>query len=142
MTGIRLFLFSVLLVVPCVAARQDAATTNRARSTRSVVRTIRISRPNIEITGAHLARVEIWIEPTGTGVGETLVSEAKRTTRAGGHEKWVFPISSLPGYPHPIMAVNALAKGYDGKGQEVGRKSLGFNGVSELNSALFGRAVQ
>jgi hypothetical protein len=86
--------------------------------------------------------VEIWIEPTGTGVGEVLVGEAKRATPAGALEKWIFPISSLPGYPHPIMAVNAFAKTYGRKGKEVGRKSLGFSGVGEFNTALYGQVPE
>jgi hypothetical protein len=107
-----------------------------------VVRTIKISRPNVVITGSHLARVEIWIEPTGTGTGSALVGLARRTTAPGEHENWLFPISSLPGYPHEIMAVNAFAKGFDALGREVGTKSLALNGVSAFNRALFGKNVE
>jgi hypothetical protein len=135
MKRVKLLLVSVILSASCVAATKQAATSNRNTSAKSIVRTIRITRPNIEITGAHLVRVEIWLEPTGTGIGEALVGEAKRLTPPGDRERWVFPIASLPGYPHPIMAANAFAKGYDRKG-EVGRKSLGFHGVSEFNTAL------
>lgn len=35
--------------------------------------------------------------------------------------------------------MNAFAKGYSREGKEVGRKSLGFKGVSEFNSALYGQ---
>ena len=131
--------FSILLLGASLAASQDAAQPRSGRVTPPVVRTIKISRPNIEVSGSGLARVEIWIEPTGTGVGETLVGEAKRITPTGNHEKWIFPISSLPGYPHPVMAVNILAKGYNVEGKNVGHRSLGFNGVSELNTGLYGQ---
>ncbi|SRR5712692_291755 len=143
----RLLSVSFLLLASFCAVGQNAApaqnSANDHPTTRAghVIRAIKISKPSIEVTGSHLSRVEIWIEPTGTGVGVSLVGEAKRVTPAGRHEKWTFPISSLPGYPHPIMAVNAFAKAYDRKGKEVGRKSLGFNGVSEFNAALYGRVV-
>ena len=135
----KLLPVSVVLVASCMAGGQDAATTDTAKSAPSAIHTISISKPNLEVTGSRLGSVEIWIEPTGTGVGERLVGEAKRTTTVGRHEKWIFPIASLPGYPHSIMAVNASAKGYNREGKEVGRKSLGFKGVSECNSALYGR---
>jgi len=135
----RLFLLSALLVAAGVARSQDTATADRTTSAVSLVRKIKISRPNIEVTGSRLARVEIWIEPTGTGLGPALVGEAKRVTPAGSHETWIFPISSLPGYPHPVMAVNAFAKGFDRKGREIGTTSLGINGVSDFNLALYGR---
>ena len=135
----RVFLVSAVLVASCLARSQDAATAERTRSGLSLVRKIKISRPNIEVTGSRLARVEIWIEPTGTGLGPALVGEAKRVTPAGDHEKWIFPISSLPGYPHPVMAVNTFAKGFDRKGREVGTTSLGLSGVSDFNLALYGR---
>jgi hypothetical protein len=143
----KLLLLSVSLLASAAATSQDTAglsraVTHRATPTVSAVNTIKIYRPNLEITGSHLARVEIWIEPTGTGVGEVLVGEAKRATPAGAREQWIFPISSLPGYPHPIMAVNAFAKTYDRKGKEVGRKSLGFSGVGEFNTALYGQVPE
>src|SRR5260370_40390296 len=99
------FCFFILLLGTFVAASQDAAQHRSRPVARSVIHTIKITRPNLEVIASHLARVEILIEPTGTGVGETLVGEAKRITPAGNHEKWIFPISSLPGYPHPVMAV-------------------------------------
>ncbi len=126
----------MLLLASCVATSQDAST--KSRSATSVIDTIKIAKPNIVVTGSRLTRVEIWIEPTGTGVVPSLAGEAKKVTPAGRHEKWFFPIASLPGYPHSITAVNAFAKGYDRKGKDVGRQSLGFNGVSEFNSALYG----
>ena|SRR6202158_1099430 len=126
----RLLSMSFLLLVSFWAVSQSAApaqnSTNDSRTTRTagVIRAIGIIKPSIEVTGSYLSRVEIWIEPTGTGVGEALVGEAKRATPAGAREKWIFPISSLRGYPHPIMAVNAFAKTYDRKGKKVGRKSV------------------
>ena len=132
----------ILFLGTCVAISQETANKDAAVSGPSLIRTIKISKPNIEVTGSRLARVEIWIEPTGTGVGPSLAGEAKRITTAGRYEKWVFPIASLPGYPHSIMAVNAFAKAYDRKGRGIGRKSLRFNGVSEFNAALYGRTVQ
>jgi hypothetical protein len=100
---------------------------------------VRVVRPNIVVYGSYLARVEIWVEPTGTEVGESVIGEAKRAGRAGGHEKWIFAISQLTGYPHPIMVVNILAKGYDARGKMVGEKSLGFNNPGELNKELYGK---
>jgi hypothetical protein len=135
----RLFVLSALLLAAGVARGQGPATAERTRSDVSLIRKIKISRPNIEVTGSRLARVEIWIEPTGTGLGPALVGEARRITPAGTHETWIFPISSLPGYPHPVMAVNAFAKGFDRKGREVGTASLGINGVSDFNVALYSR---
>jgi hypothetical protein len=128
----------ILLLGTCVAIGQETALKEAGASGTSLIHTIKISKPNIEVTGSRLARVEIWIEPTGTGVGPSLAGEAKRVTPAGRHERWTFPIASLPGHPHSIMAVNAFAKAYDPKGKEAGRKSLGFSGVSEFNSALYG----
>jgi len=138
-----------IMLFASLAISGQTTVSNQNRTSDSVdapnkqaIYAVRIARPNIQLTGSRLARVEIWIEPTGTGVGEELVGNAKRITPAGNHEKWIFPISSFPGYPHPIMAVNAFAKAYDRRGREIGRKSLPFNGVSEFNSALYGRAVQ
>lgn len=137
---------SLLLMASSLIARRSAYGALPAAPARreptAAIHTISVRRPNIEVTGSHLARVEIWIEPTGTGVEEARVGEAKRTTPAGNHEKWVFPISSLPGYPRPVMAVNILAKGYNSEGKAVGGKSLGLIGVTSLNKALYGRTPE
>ena len=134
---------SLLLIVSSLIARRNAYGALPAAPARRQfapgIHSITIRRPNIEVNGSHLARVEIWIGPVGTSVGEARVGEAKRTSPAGNHEKWVFPISSLPGYPHPIMAVEILAKGYNSEGKVVGRESLGLVGVTSLNKALYGR---
>ena len=125
-----------------VRTASDPSKTPHAESTTSAIQTIRIIRPNIVVTGSNLTRVEIWLEPTGTGVGPAPVGNAKRITVQGIHEKWIFPISSLPGYPDAIMASNAFAIAYDRSGREVGSKSLGLLGITQFNSALYGKVPQ
>jgi hypothetical protein len=140
--GLLFVICSDLLLILCAAATVDGSATKARCSIAPAIHSIKIVRPNIEVTGARLKRVEIWLEPTGTGVGESYVGNAKRITETGAREKWIFPISSLPGYPHPIMAVNAFAKAYDSKGREVNRKTLGFSGITQFNAALYGHSVE
>jgi hypothetical protein len=143
-TNMKLLIALAILHCALVVGHGSIAADSQVRGDRgkrctSTVRMVKVVRPNIVVYGSCLSRVEVWVEPTGTGVRESVIGEAKRVGRAGAHEKWIFAISQLTGYPHAIMAVNLFAKGYDARGKVIGSKSLGFNAPGELNEALYGR---
>ncbi|WP_338827032.1 stalk domain-containing protein [Neomoorella thermoacetica] len=93
-----------------------------------------IARPNLVVKGQHLARVEIWAIPTGTGITEkdyTLLGQAGKQAETSGEQVWIFPIPK-----ETILATALFARGYDEQGRDAGRISLPVEGVTALNKAL------
>ncbi|QEE27263.1 hypothetical protein FTW19_04105 [Terriglobus albidus] len=94
----------------------------------------KIEKPNFVVTGTHLSRVEIWSWPTGTGITEpTLVGKATLTTAPGKHEKWVLRI------PPDLLSTEIFATVFDSTGNEIGKKSLPYQGATALYEALYGK---
>ncbi len=100
-----------------------------------------VVRPNIVVEGRGLTKVEIWIVPTGTDVGEEsyqLLGEAKyAATNAAGMEIWNFPIPETP-----LLMTGVLAKGYGRDGMIAGQVSLTEIGATSLYNALFATSTE
>jgi hypothetical protein len=97
---------------------------------------IAVEKPNIVVTGRKLEAVEIWGVPTGTEITEedyALLGQASFSeTAADGVERWVFPI------PSPTLVTELFAKGLVGDHTEIGRKSLGVSGATDIYNLLWG----
>jgi hypothetical protein len=68
----------------------------------STVRMVRVVRPNIVVYGSYLSRVEIWVEPTGTEVGESVVGEPNVLVGPGPRKMDIrnLPIDWIPSSNH------------------------------------------
>jgi|SRR5215469_3184109 len=100
------------------------------------LRAVKIKRPNIVIRCAYLGRVEVWAEPSGTGITEDeyeRVGTAKRSNPAGGDEVWIFPITCPSTW---IISTRVFVKAFDTSGNNVGTKSLPYFGVTDVANAL------
>ena len=100
---------------------------------------IEVARPNIVVQGSFLTRVEIWAVPAGTDIKPeqyVLLGKATRTTAASPKETWLFRIPSCN--DTRILATEIFAKGFDGFGTEIGKKSLPAQGASAVHEALCG----
>ncbi len=97
-------------------------------------------RANLIVHGVNLGSVEVWTVPTGTGVSPSdyrLIGKALvATTSASGVETWTLPI------PAQSLSVSEIfAKGYDPKGNLIGRVSLKETGATAIYNALWGTPI-
>ena len=110
--------------------------TGEVRAAAPAILSFKAIQPRFVVSGRNLSSVEIWFEPTGTGLEPGRLGMARRTSRAGKRETWVMEI------PPGLMAVKIFAIAYDKAHREVGRQSLPQIGVSLLNEALYGPAKE
>lgn len=126
--------FALLVAAISQPVPNDAARTAPDRAHRGELYDFKIVRPDFVVTGADLARVEVWLWPTGTGITNPApIGAAKRVTNAGKHEKWVLRI------PPDLLAVKIFATAFDNAGDVVGKKSLPYPDLSALYEAMYGK---
>ena len=129
--GIGVLGLSLTSLSPTPIAAQTAG--------RPKLASIEVARPNIVVQGSFLTRVEIWAIPTGTDIKPeqyVLLGKATRTTPAGPKETWLFRIPACN--DTRLLATGIFAKGFDGFGTEIGKKSLSASGASAVHDALCG----
>jgi hypothetical protein len=93
-----------------------------------------IKRPDFIVRGRSLSKVEIWIEPTGTGLAPGVLREARLTKRTGLQEVWSLRI------PDELSATRIFAQAYDKQGKLVARRYLPYTGVGAIDAAIHGPA--
>lgn len=130
--SILFFALPLVAVSQSVSKNVPPAASHRAH--RGELYDFKIVRPDFVVTGADLARVEVWLWPTGTGITNPApIGAAKRVTNAGKHEKWVLRI------PPDLLAVKIFATAFDNAGDVVGKKSLPYPDLSALYEAMYGK---
>jgi hypothetical protein len=105
------------------------------------LRSVQIKRPNVFIRGTYLSKVEVWAVPTGTGITPeqfVLLGNARRTTSTGVEELWSFPIPPCETDTR-LLATEVFVKGFNGKGDVAGTKSLPYSGATAVHGALCGK---
>lgn len=126
--------FALLVAAISQPVPNDAARTAPDRVHRGKLYEFKIVRPDFVVTGADLARVEVWLWPTGTGItNPALIGVAKRVTNSGKREKWVLRI------PPDLLAVKIFATAFDNAGDVVGKKSLPYPDLNALYEAMYGK---
>jgi hypothetical protein len=102
---------------------------------------VQVKRPNILLRGAYLSKVEVWPVPTGTGITPeqfVLLGNARRITSTGVEELWSFPIPPCETDTRQL-ATEVFVKGFNGKGDVAGIKSLPYSGATAVHEALCGK---
>lgn len=96
---------------------------------------ISVVKPNIVVTGQNLSKVQIYFVPTGTEIDLEKIEgqEAKKISEVSGKQMWVYKYST------DLLITNIFAKGYDLKGNFVGKIDLSIVGASALAEALYCR---
>lgn len=99
-----------------------------------------LEKPNFLIKGKGLARVEVWAVPTGTEITESSyikigIAELKKVDDK--EQVWLIPIPR-----QPLLLTEIFAKGFDEKGNLVGKVSLPIVGASDIYKELWLEAPQ
>jgi hypothetical protein len=104
----------------------------------AVIRSVAIERPNLEVHGSNLSKVELYGVPSGTGITVGgILGSAKRQNSAGDDEIWIMPIPQKKDGVGSFTEI--YAKGFDSRGRVVRTKSLPILGVSNIYDALWGK---
>lgn len=99
-----------------------------------------LEKPNFLIKGKGLAKVEVWAVPTGTDITESSyikigIAELKKVDAK--EQVWLIPIPR-----QPLLLTEIFAKGFDEKGNLVGKVSLPIVGASDIYRELWLEAPQ
>lgn len=118
------------------------SSTEKSETTlKPAIISITLEKPNFIIKGRGLARVEVWAAPTGTGITEeSYIKIGVGELKDGVDSKeqvWQIPIPR-----EPLLLTEIFAKGFDEKGNLVGKVSLAIVGASDIYRELWLEAPQ
>lgn len=126
--GLAVFIFFFLIYDQSSPATETAGITD-----------FQVARPDLVVTSAGLARVEIWAVPTGSGITEadyTKIGDAKLTSTTSLTQIWILTIPA-----DPISAAVIFAKGFSSDGKATGEFNLPLSGETEIYNVLWGKAM-
>lgn len=132
-------LIFILLVVGFVCYGIYYVIKSSTEETDSILKPALISmtleKPNFVIKGRGLGKVEVWAVPTGTSVTESSyvqIGTAELKTVDTKEQLWLIPIPR-----EPLLLTEIFAKGFDEKGNLVGKVSLPISGASDIYRELW-----
>ncbi len=87
-----------------------------------------------EVVGRKLAKVEVWIIPTGTSIKESDYQKLTTMELISGTDKNQTWSAHVP--VQPFLATSIFVRAYDARGKEVGKKTYPYNGATEIYNAF------
>jgi len=107
---------------------------------KPAITSITLEKPNFVIKGKALSKVDVWAVPTGTGITEKdhrQIGVAALGTIDSKEQRWVIPVPR-----EPMLLTEIYAKGFDEKGNLVGKVTLPITGASDIYRELWLEAPQ
>lgn len=128
--GVFAYQYFATKTQPVVQTQQNQNIENKA----PIIKGISIEKPNLVVTGQNLSKVQIHFVPTGTGIDPetTRGFDAIKQSEKNGAQVWIYQ------YPNDLLITNIFAKGFDSKGNLIGKVNLPIAGASALADALYG----